>query len=191
MPRPKPKTILIDLDGIVVNLHRPWLAIYNELYHDTLTEEAWTDWEVSSAKNRHGFFKVLDSPGMFLLPDPIPGAIKGIGELIALKHNVYILSAATGNPLTDKSKWISRWMPWFDHKKVIFTHAKHLVKGDVLFDDGPHNILSYRAAWPTSHIATIEYPYNTAALKSAVVLGHWKDPVTAWGNFVEWVGSLP
>ncbi len=182
--------ILIDMDSILVNLQDSWYAEYNREFNDTLAPENVTDWDVAKfAKEGDKVFDILGRPGFFRGLPAIPGAIKGVRSLMADGHEVYFLTSAPRLlSYTEKAQWLADHIPEFDLKRLIITYSKAMVRGDILFDDGPHNIQEYRAAWPNARIATIAYPYNGYALKDAdVVVGGWENPVEAWYNFVQYV----
>lgn len=84
-------------------------------------------------------------PGIFSLMDPMPGALEAI-ELLKNKYDLYILSSAPWeNPtaLTEKMAWIKKYFGEnkdnLFYKKVIFSSAKHLNRGDILIDDRVKN----------------------------------------------------
>ncbi|MBM66503.1 MAG: hypothetical protein CMH55_09745 [Myxococcales bacterium] len=78
-----------------------------------------------------------DAPGIFRLMDPVDGAIKGY-EKLCEDHDVFILSTAPwGNPTawSDKLLWVKKHLGECAEKRLILTHHKYLVRGDVLIDD--------------------------------------------------------
>jgi 5'(3')-deoxyribonucleotidase len=181
--------VLVDLDSIVVDLWTPWAARYNERTGDTLTIEQITDWGVSAAKKRGALFGVLKDPGFFASLRPFPGALQGLKAIADAGHRVVIVSAGRSYALSDKVEWVEKHLPWLDiETSLVLTFAKELVVGDVLFDDGPHNVEAYRKAWPLSRIATIAYPYNMPShVHCDLVAGNYTDAAGAWASFVEWV----
>ena len=79
------------------------------------------------AKHVEGFFRSLK---------PIEGAIEAYRKLHEM-HDVYVLTAASwSNPTAcaEKIAWINEYLPEA-HKRVIFSHNKHLCQGDFLIDD--------------------------------------------------------
>ena len=76
--------------------------------------------------------------GLFAEMDPMPGALEAYRSLVAQGHDVYILSTAPwGNPSawSDKLLWVKQHLGDVAHKRLILTHHKHLLRGDVLIDD--------------------------------------------------------
>ncbi len=72
---------------------------------------------------------------------PIKGAIESFKRLSTV-YDTYILSTSPwDNPtaLNDKLDWIKRYLGDVAYKRAIFTHHKHLNKGDYLIDDRTKN----------------------------------------------------
>lgn len=118
------KLLFIDLDGVVadfvsaMNTHpKKEISPYDE-HPDTI-------------------------PHIFRDLKPIKGAIKGVNILLdATNYNVYFLSTAPwDNPSawTDKRLWIEEQFGEKINRRLILTHRKDLVKGDILIDDRPNN----------------------------------------------------
>jgi 5'(3')-deoxyribonucleotidase len=119
------KTILIDMDGVIVNLGDEIKKWFDE--HPHLEERYKTH-----PDHIHGIFRN---------PKPIDGAIAAINKLID-KYEVYIATAAPwGNPdaASDKRYWIEQYFGNLFHKKMIVTHKKNMIIADYLIDDSLDN----------------------------------------------------
>ena len=82
-----------------------------------------------------------ETPGIFSLMDPMPGAIEAYEELSEL-FDTYILSTAPWrNPSawSDKILWVQRNLNRAAYKRLILSHHKHLNAGDFLIDDRTKN----------------------------------------------------
>lgn len=80
-------------------------------------------------------------PGIFGKMKPLIGAIPAWSELTRL-FDCYVLSTAPWeNPssLPDKLAWVKKYLGQAAHKRVIFSHNKHLNAGDYLIDDRTAN----------------------------------------------------
>ncbi|MFH5831397.1 hypothetical protein ACG2F4_00810 [Halalkalibaculum sp. DA3122] len=78
-----------------------------------------------------------DIPGFFDDLPPVEGAVSAYRTL-ANAYDTYILSTAPWNNETAwaaKNLWVRRYLPKSAHKRLILTHHKHLVFGDILIDD--------------------------------------------------------
>lgn len=185
--------VLLDLDGVVADIWEPWFSRYNAKTGDDLTVEKTLAWDVPAAKDHKALFAVLSEPGFYRDLQPFPGAVEAVRGLVDAGDEVYVLSAAPSvSSWSEKAWWCERYLPFIPQKHIILTHAKALVKGDVLLDDGPHNLAAYRAAWPQALLATVFYPYNEVeALRHAnAVVGTWKDMPAAWAEFTRWTNEV-
>jgi len=118
------KLLYIDLDGVVAD----FMSAMN-----THTERA------------NPIYKEHPDtiPGLFRHLKPIDAAIKSVERLIkSPKYEIYFLSTAPWNNLsawTDKRIWLEEQFGEKINRKLILTHRKDLVKGDILIDDRPNN----------------------------------------------------
>lgn len=68
---------------------------------------------------------------------PLPGAKDAVATLLSMGHDVYIASTAPWNnpsAWTQKRLWVEKYFPALK-KRLILTHHKNLLKGDILIDD--------------------------------------------------------
>ena len=118
------KLLYIDLDGVVAD----FVSAMN----------------VHPLRHEPPFHEDPDTiPGLFRNLKPIKDAIKSVNKLLSLdKYEVYFLSTAPwGNTSawTDKRIWLEEQFGEKINRKLILTHRKDLVKGDILIDDRPNN----------------------------------------------------
>ena len=72
---------------------------------------------------------------------PIPGSIDAVQALLDAGHEVFIASTAPWDQpkaWTDKRLWVGQHFPQLK-KKLILTHRKDLLMGDILIDDNLWN----------------------------------------------------
>ena len=129
---PTKKILYFDMDGVLVN----FMSGFEKL--DAETREKYKD------------HKNLDEiEGIFALMDPQPGALDAVKKLTP-HYDCYILSTSPWNNAagpSDKLAWVKKHFQYgpdkkenYFYKRVIFSHNKHLNRGDYLIDDRPkHN----------------------------------------------------
>lgn len=114
----KEKVLYVDMDNVLVDFQSGIDALASE------DKEAYDN-----------------CPHIFSKMVPIKGAIESFKRLSTV-YDTYILSTSPwDNPtaLNDKLDWIKRYLGDVAYKRAIFTHHKHLNKGDYLIDDRTKN----------------------------------------------------
>lgn len=154
-------TVLCDLDAIVIDLIRPWVAWYNQTHEDTITIDDITTYAVENhMKKTKNVYKFFEEHINYTNCPVLPGASDGLRYLHDAKHDVIICTATAGQTAHLKWELIHKAAPWIKEGDVMVGSRKEKMFGDVFIDDAPKNVVKYRNAWPQSHILTIAYPYN-------------------------------
>jgi 5'(3')-deoxyribonucleotidase len=120
------KILYIDLDGVIVDFE----SGINRLSDD----------------NKLKYLGRYDeTPGIFSLMKPTPGAINAVKQL-AKHYDVFILSTAPWNnhgAWSAKIRWIKKYFGSESdsilYKRLILTHRKDLATGNILIDDRTKN----------------------------------------------------
>jgi 5'-nucleotidase len=118
------KIIFIDLDGVIadfesaIKIHPLRNQAPYDIYPDTI-------------------------PNIFLNLGTIPGAFEAVNKLLCdIRFEIYFLSTAPWNnpsAWTDKRLWLEMLFGEKINRRLILTHRKDLLKGDILIDDRPNN----------------------------------------------------
>jgi len=118
------KIIFIDLDGVIadfesaIKIHPLRNQAPYDIHPDTI-------------------------PNIFLNLDTIPGAFDAVNKLLCdIRFEIYFLSTAPWNnpsAWTDKRLWLEMLFGEKINRRLILTHRKDLLKGDILIDDRPNN----------------------------------------------------
>lgn len=142
--------ILIDLDGVAADFYGALLKIYNKEFNRSLVPEDIKTWSLGSdvyPDTTEEYMRTyFDRPGFWSEMAPIPGAIESLEYLHSKGHELKIVTAV---PLEsrqccyEKLVWVERHLPFIGHDNFYATLDKGGVRGDILFDDGPHNIKAF------------------------------------------------
>lgn len=171
--------ILIDLDGVVADFVQAWCDEANRYYLPSmihLSPSDITEWMMH--KNTNGYMTREESEsiwlenGFFLRLKPIDDAFNGILDLYKSGHEIVFVSFCKRG-FEDKLSWLQKETQYYGIKyETIFTHAKHMIDGDVFIDDYPENCKAWQTAHPTGTAICFAAPYNTHY--EGLRIGNWK-----------------
>ena len=137
-------TILVDMDDTIEQLLKAWVRGVNEKYGRNVDYNDVTSWDVSAAFPGLTWEQVYDipmQPGFWKTVDPIPGAAESLQRLMNDGHDVLIVTATPHESVPDKmNDLLFRCFPFLSWNQVIITFHKQMIHGDVLIDDGIHNL---------------------------------------------------
>ena len=172
-------TILVDLDDVLNNLVEAWVRYLNHNHNLTVNLNDITDWDMMR------FFPTLTEEQVF---EPIkleqfwwslsvkPEAVEYLGKLLNDGHTIKIVTATHYKAVVPKVEWLLENFPFLSWHNVIIAQDKSLIKGDVIIDDGVHNLLgrdekSLKIIMAMPHNA--DYADHIIADKNVVRLNDW------------------
>lgn len=141
--------ILVDMDNVVADLMKKWLGTYNTEYNDNLQADEITTWNIETFARKcspREFHSIVERADFFSDLDVFPHAREVTARLQQAGHELYFVTATPyKNPTGgfDKCNWAEKHFPHIGKTHVIQTHHKYMIKGDLLFDDGPTNLQNF------------------------------------------------
>ena len=169
--------ILIDADGVLEDLSQKWVIYLNGKYGTSVRYEDLTEWDMTAAfpsLTREQVYGIDRDEEFYSLLEPIPGAVEAVKRMMDEGHEIYVVTTTPYQAVKPKlERAIFRYFPFLTWKNVIITANKHLIRGDVLIDDGVHNLLGgeYRKILVTA-------PYNKdfdAEANGMIRVGSWEE----------------
>lgn len=138
-------TILVDMDDCIESLTEPWIKWLNEKYDTSVQPSDIVQWEIGlffPKLTKEQIFEPLHCDDFWKTVKPKPYAIECLKQLIDDGHEIYIVTASSYQSIKYKIENVLLvYFPFIDWKHVIITHNKQMIKGDILIDDGPHNLI--------------------------------------------------
>jgi hypothetical protein len=172
----------VDIDDVIY----PWCKAAQEACEragitggNTITR--W-DFHEDYGITREQLWEVLEREyrrGMLMVERPIPGSVRALEMVIALGHEVHLVTARGFEPQnaemvrSDTLWWLS--MLEVPHHSVTFTRDKWTVPCDVYLDDSPKHVRALRNRG--LHALLIEAPHNGDAHD----LDHMR-----WPSLLDW-----
>lgn len=136
--------ILLDLDDVLNDQNMLWINQLNARYGFKVKYEDITDWNMSKfypgLTSKELYSPVLN-PSLVRHMSPETGSAKITREWHNRGHTLIITTATSTKNVDAKCRWLKRHYDWFTYDRLILTHKKQLVCGDILIDDGVHNLL--------------------------------------------------
>ena len=136
--------ILVDMDDTIEYLLKAWVNGVNEKYSRSVSYDEIRSWNVAAAYPGLSFEQVYEipmQPGFWKTVEPIPGAAQALQHFMSIGHQVYVVTATPFESVPEKmSEVLFKYFPFLSWKQVIVTFQKQLIRGDVLIDDGIHNL---------------------------------------------------
>ena len=185
--------ILVDMDDTIERLLEHWVDLVNCKFGYEVTVEDVTDWDVSKAfpgLTRQEVYDTLLDNDIWKDVEPIPGAAEALQRFIGRGHQVLLVTATPYESIRGKmDDLIFRHFPFLKWEDVIVTRRKQLIRGDVLIDDGFHNLVDgeYRKI-------LVDAPYNRQFDEKAhgmIRVFSWEEIERAIEDIEKETGFLP
>lgn len=137
-------TVLVDLDDTIEDLLGAWVSYLNTRYGMSVQKDEVAQWDISQAfpaLDKAQVYEPLYLDSFWRSVKPIDGAAETLQKLMADGHRVLIVTTSACQTLhTKMEEVLFRYFPFLTWDDVIITSHKQLVNGDVLVDDGTHNL---------------------------------------------------
>lgn len=139
--------VLFDLDDTLTDFIVELVDRYNKKYGTNHTKKDCYKWELNEIFE-HNILELIDDEDFFESVKPKEGAIELMKMLVENDKvfEVYVItSCLKPENYIKKIKWFEKHMPFFPATNVVPLSDKHIVKGDILVDDRPKNIMDWEA----------------------------------------------
>jgi 5'(3')-deoxyribonucleotidase len=98
-------------------------------------------------------------------------------------HEVYIATAPfpSDNCMWEKKMWFENHLSFLAPSRLCILHDKHLLRGDMLVDDKPENLVAFNG-----HRILFNQPWNINLTTG--ILEHWFTRVSTYSDILATVG---
>lgn len=165
------------MDDVLECLVIGWVTYLNNRYGTSAKPEDVDNWDITKAfptLTREQVYGAANEDEMWDLVGPMPGADEAMRKMIADGHDVYVVTASGYQTLRAKMENVLfKYFPYITWDHVIITEKKNMIKGDILIDDGPHNMTGdhpYKLLFSAGHNRYID-----AASIGAKRVANWEE----------------
>lgn len=161
----KKLVILLDLDDILNNQNQVWTKYLNDTYDYNVDYNDITEWDISKSypglDSRSIYGPVL-SPMLVPLMSAPMDAQEYTYSWYSAGHILLVTTSTSTQNIKEKTQWLYENYKWFNEDHLMLTRKKQLIRGDVLIDDGIHNLLpdSETQIVPTYEKLCFDKPWN-------------------------------
>lgn len=174
---------LIDVDDVLAGFAPRTLPYVRAILGDdwAIPEGKWDIFNALSPSQEELIQAKMAMPGYCYGLPVNPGAKEFMASL--RRHcDVYAVTAPNYTP-----NWVNERFIWlrdhfgFTKDRVVNTHAKHQVRGDIFLDDNPHHVLSWQKANPQGRALLWSTDFNRDIVA---------DRHSSWDSVLEVVRSV-
>ena len=138
-------TVLVDMDDTITDLLSAWIEMLNRRHGTNVLPKDVQQWDIAKSfpsLTREQVFDPLLCDSLWHYVHPKEGAVDTLRQLIEDGHRVFIVTTSTYETLKAKMDVVLfHYFPFLSWDNVIITANKQMIKGDVLIDDGVHNLI--------------------------------------------------
>lgn len=139
--------ILCDADDTIQELMPYWLSELNAKYNLNVKKEDIKSWDITKAfpaLSEEEVFEPLYRDGFWDMTTPVKDSAYYLKKLVADGHNLLIVTASNKETFDAKTRKLIEMFPFLKKEQIIRENNKQTVDGDILIDDGVHNLLGGR-----------------------------------------------
>ena len=164
-------TIFIDSDDTLADTNIELLRRANEMYGTNYTKDDIYEWDLEKVFPDINVQQFFDQEGFFYSLKPLEGSVEYTKKLIDEGYELIVLTASTINGFKDKALWLQKYYPHIPIKNLILGWRKEFVKGDIMLDDGLHNIRESICMTPV----IFNQPWNEEAKENFLRVSNWEE----------------
>ncbi len=187
----KQLTVMVDMDDTIEDLLEAWVSYLNDVYGTSVKKDDVAQWDISRSfpmLSKEQVYEPLYCDAFWREVKPIEGASEALRQLIADGHTVLIVTSSAYETIKVKMQEVLfRYFPFLSWDDVIITTHKQLISGDVLVDDGVHNLEGGSYAK-----ILVDSPHNRqydAEANGMLRLNNWTDIYNAIRDMAEKAGE--
>lgn len=180
------KRVILDLDGVVVDLLSSWFDLLYQKTGTRLRPEDITTYYFPKdlqLELEQAALEIVRGGRVFIRAKPIPGALYACRTLVREGFDVrFATMALTGAACAAKVDWVRYHLKW-GADRIMLTHAKDWLSADYAVDDCPNYLRSFASkrdsTGPTEttlRVVGFPHPYNRSESDLPALCDFWAEP---------------
>lgn len=143
------KIIFVDCDDVIADFVHEWLRLYRadcdiKGKEDDVYKSDIKSWEISKyVKAGKDIYKYISQPSTYNLVKPVDMSLWGVTNLRKMGYRVVFATSCPIGLNGVKFEWLNKNKFDVRMKDYIEINDKSLLRGDVIIDDNPDNVLSF------------------------------------------------
>jgi len=133
------------MDDTIENFCQTLVDTLNETHGLSVSMDDITEWDLSTAfpmLTRNQIFAPTYTKDFWKRVTPLLGAIENLWKITEDGHTVVIVTASAPESVPLKlNNFLFKYFPFIKRKNVIIASNKQMIKGDIMVDDAPHNLI--------------------------------------------------
>lgn len=160
----KPKTIIIDVDGCLANIHSPWIARYNKDWDDNFRVCDIKGWDIHTyvkPECAKRIYEYIADPTLYDDAKPVRGCKRAIKFLRDSGFHITFLTSTAKGTEGRKRAWLldNGIMRGFEDDYIETSDSKDGYEADFFVDDYPKNLENFNGKRILFHRAwNADYP---------------------------------
>ncbi len=140
----KKLTILVDLDDTMTDLLSAWVSWLNAMHGLEISCKDIKEWDMTKAfpsLTAEEIYSPFHCSSFWHTVQPKQGASEVLQQIKADGHDIFVVTATNYRTMSAKfDACLFGNFPFLHWSDVIVTNNKQMVNGDILIDDGIHNL---------------------------------------------------
>lgn len=136
--------VLFDSDDVTVDFLGMWVDKVNQEYGTDICTDQVKNWNIMRcfpSLTKEQVFGVLEDTRIWHRLNPMPDSQRYLSMLYEEGYELYLATATSLATCEHKRQRLKYLFPFLDDNHIIISHNKQMIRGDVLIDDGPHNLV--------------------------------------------------
>lgn len=137
--------ILVDMDDVLVDLLPTWVEHLNQRFGTNVAVADIKDWNISQyfpSNTDDELYDVLQSQTFWQQVQPKREAVSTLQLLLGSGHLITVVTSSHYETVAHKMReCLLHHFPFIEWEDIIVASKKQMIQGDVLIDDGIHNLI--------------------------------------------------